>query len=174
MIVPARKHALALAFTIALAPPPVLADEGDVLRAFQKCRGIADTAQRLGCYDAAAASAEALAKQMSERRKARSAEDFGLREEQLKAREVVAYEDSAERDEAVTSVTSEILEVWTDASRRRVFVFANGQVWRETSNSTFRGFVRPETAVEVRRGGIGGYRMTFSGRNGYIGVARVR
>lgn len=174
MIMPAGKRALALALTIALAPASVLADEADVLRAFQKCRGIADTVQRLGCYDAAAASSETLAKQMSERRKARSAEDFGLREDQIKAREAVADEDSADREDAVTSVISEIVEVWTDAARRRVFMFANGQVWRETSNSNFRGLVRPETTIEVRRGGIGGYRMTFSGRNGYIGVARVR
>ena len=160
-----------LALGIASAPAPALADD-DLLRPFQKCREIQDSARRLECYDAAVATSEALAKQLGERQKARRAEDFGLRSDQIIARDAVTNEVSESTE--VSSVSSEIMEIWTDSSRRRVFMLANGQVWRETSNSTVRGVLRPDAAVEIKRGGIGGYRMTIKDRYGFIGVSRVK
>lgn len=174
----------------ALVSVPALAQAGDP---YADCAATTDDAARLACFDAtyaeqreviaarAAAEAEAAA-----RAEQREREEFGLnafqrddrREEVAESDPVQAEElariEEEERREEDREVNSAVVEVFQDAARRQVVLLANGQIWRETSNSNMRRDVRPGWEATISRSGLGGFRMTFDGQRGYIGVSRLQ
>lgn len=147
--------------------------QDDPVAPFRECGSIAPTEARLACFDAALRASEADAAVRSERRSRRVREDFGLTAPQI-----------AERDRAIDAplsaeaepdrIESVLQAVFTDGGGKQVFLLANGQVWRETSGSTYRGIVREGWTAQVRRGGIGGFRLSFEDRTGMFAVERLR
>lgn len=162
---------LGLPALLLAASPAASADSDKWLGSIQKCRSVADDIHRLKCYDELARGIEASATEAKAERSERSADEFGLSTAELEKR-AAATPDSS--DDIVTSISSAIVELFTDAAHRRVFLLANGQVWRETSNSSMKSLLRTDDVVEIKRGGIGGFRLTSKGRSGFIGVSRVR
>ncbi|MEM8695730.1 MAG: hypothetical protein AAGE05_06875 [Pseudomonadota bacterium] len=181
------KTSLALAATMPLfLATPAHADDGEeALEPFRECGAITEGPARLACFDAALAGADAAQQARQERRRRRTVEDFGLSGTQIEERyerEVRRAERSGGSAEDVAElappepreVTSTIAETLTDATRRRVFLLENGQIWREGNNSSLRGRIRVGSTATVSRGGIGGYRLRVEGRTGFISVTRVR
>ncbi|WP_299321995.1 hypothetical protein [Parasphingopyxis sp.] len=165
---------------------PAHADDGEeALEPFRECGTITEGPARLACFDAALAGADAALEARQERRRRRTVEDFGLSATQIEERydrEVERARESGGDAEDVadlappepTEVTSNIVETFTDSTRRRVFLLENGQMWREGSNSSLRGRIRVGSSATISRGGIGGYRLRVEGRTGFISVSRIR
>lgn len=175
---------------IAAAPlliaSPAHADDGEeALEPFRECGEISEGPARLACFDAALAGADAAQQERAERRRRRTVEDFGLSATQIEERyerEVQRAQESGGSAEDVadlappepTEVTSNIVETFTDATRRRVFLLENGQMWREGNNSSLRGRIRVGSSATISRGGIGGFRLRVEGRTGFMSVTRIR
>ena len=118
-----------------------LADESGMLR----CRGIAEPAARLACYDALASPA-------------RAAEQFG-REPRTAPPEV----------ESIQSHIPGVFQGWQPQSRIRL---ANGQVWQVTDGSS-GGYRLVDPKVNLQRGMLGSYFLELEGQNRSIRVKRV-
>ncbi len=71
-------------------------------------------------------------------------------------------------------VVSIVTEVLTDGLGNHVIILENGQMWRSTSNKSFRGRVKAGWKAEVTKVWSGGYRMTFTDKTGFLGVSRMR
>ena len=153
--------------------------EEDPIGPFRACGEITSELERLACFDRALAEAPAREARRNERRQRRLVEDFGLSDTQIVEREAQASEsgdrpEPAASEESTVEVNSTLQEVFSDGSGKKVFLLANGQVWRETAGSSYRGIIRSGWPARVRRGGIGGYRLTFEDRVGFFKVERVR
>ena len=150
--------------------------------AYDACAAMADDAARLRCFDETHAAQKAQSASRAAEDAARREAEFGLTATQRERRAEseaeqgraadTAGEAAAEAEE--DTVHSVVAEVFSDAARRPVILLENGQVWRGTSNSNFRRRVRAGWEAEITRSWTGGYRMTFEGQSGYLGVARVR
>lgn len=180
-----------------VAIPSALAQ--DQSNPYEPCSRIADNSQRLACFDATYArevtlretrAQEALAREEAERERER--ENFGLsgaqieqlereqREEAVATGEVSqeefarVEEEEKREEERDNEIKSTILEVFTDRQRNTVILLENGQIWRATSNRSYRGSIKEGWSITIKRAGFSGYRLTFDDRNGYIGVRRIR
>lgn len=172
-----------------LAIVPFTASAQDIpASAFEPCTNIADNTQRLACFDETYARETAIAVEREEEEQRRAVEDFGLSAVQINEREaeqgesgpaVASVENHSTSAVATVegdadSVNSTVVEVFSDAARRQVILLANGQMWRSTSNKSFRGRIRPGWTATIRKNWSGGYRLKFEGQRGFLGVSRVR
>ncbi|PLK25213.1 hypothetical protein C0V72_02670 [Porphyrobacter sp. TH134] len=73
-----------------------------------------------------------------------------------------------------TKVISVVAEVLTDGLGNHVIILENGQMWRSTSNKSFRGRVKAGWKAEINKIWSGGFRMTFADKTGFLGVTRMR
>jgi hypothetical protein len=80
-------------------------------------------------------------------------------------------EKASESDFAVTATVADASE---DRHGKRTVRLDNGQVWRETSGSSMRLFIRPGWQASVTRRWSGGYEMRFDGHRGVLRVSRVQ
>lgn len=141
-----------------LAVPLLLAVSGTALAddaALQKCRSLADTVQRLACYDAIPlAPHPATVHKTAE-------QDFGL--EQVKKHE-------AEKPSAIESTIVGNFDGWEPNSRIRL---ANGQVWRITDGSEAVLTPMQNPKVRIERNFLGTMFLHVEGSNNSAKVRRV-
>lgn len=146
---------------------------------FKSCASISDGKKRLDCYDAAlaAADSEAAARLAEQRRAAeiaaaKAAEEAKARQEQAR---LAAFGSSgaskADGEEAVSEISASIAQLGEGVSGY-VVTLDNGQVWRQTESRTLPP-VRVGDMVTIRKGMIGGYRMTFERQKRTVPVKRV-
>jgi hypothetical protein len=126
----------------------------ETLREIARCSGIADAAERLGCYDTAAPRAkEALTPRP---------QDFG--------RPVPPPAELAQ-------ITAVVREFSKTAHGRAVFVLHNGQTWRQLDADNV-AVQEPDPGkalnVTISRGLFGSYNLAIEGRNGVIKVRRLQ
>ncbi|ANY21328.1 hypothetical protein A6F68_02839 [Tsuneonella dongtanensis] len=151
---------------------------------YEPCSRIEDNAARLQCFDATYAREEALVAAKESKKREDAVENFGFSEADIEKRERAARPDSAER-QASAAVSTEtpmdgkaiqatITEVLTDQRGNHVLLLDNGQIWRSTAAKNYRGSVRAGWKVEIKEGKFAGYRLTFEGKTGFLGVERVR
>lgn len=157
-----KKKPLLLSLLL-LSALPALADEA----ALRQCRGIADGAKRLACYDAlplapaasvgparaatAAAAPVAVAPP-------KPAEQFGLR---------------APSSAAAETLESEITGPFEGWEANQQLRLANGQIWRiADGSSAFYALQNPK--VRIRRGVLGAFYMEIEGVNQAPRVVRLR
>lgn len=134
-------HLLLLASTSVLAQEP---------SALQACRGLADAAKRLACYDALPAPAAAASA---------TAANFGL---EVKAMQAAPGE--------VTSRIEGRFDGWGPKSLIRL---ANGQLWQISDDSdAVLSLNSPQ--VTIRRAVLGGFRMELDGTNRTARVKRLQ
>ncbi|TCM19444.1 hypothetical protein EDF56_10380 [Novosphingobium sp. PhB165] len=148
-----NKIAAGLVLTMLGASPALAASP------LESCRAIGDAAQRLACYDAipikgqkAAAPADPVA-------------SFGLTETQ---KQKVARE-QPDVPAPVEDVTSKIAVL----SATQV-TFDNGMVWKVTDGSDILTWARIGQEATVKRGTLGGYRLTIQKVNRLAVVTRVQ
>jgi hypothetical protein len=136
-----------------------LADDAALLR----CRGIAEAAARLACYDALPLTAsdgkvsQGAANQGNLRP---TPEQFGL-EEQLAPTSGL---------DAIESQISGRFEGWQPNTRIRL---ANGQVWQVTDGSS-RIYDLDNPKVSIRRGMMGAFYFNVDGDNRTVRVRRLQ
>lgn len=144
-----RFHFLALLPCMAF--PALSADPAEI----ERCRTIADSAQRLACFDRAAIVPAQSAPPPR-------AEDFGK---------------PAPRQAEVAQVSAGLREFARTAQGRAVFVLDNGQTWRQVDGDTSRVHEpAPGEAVQVtvERGIFDTFNLSMSGRNGMVKVRRLQ
>lgn len=125
----------------------------DALSEIARCAAIPDAAERLRCYDAAAARAkEALAPRP---------EDFGR---------------IAPNPPELPQLSANVSEFRRTARGLAVFVLDNGQTWRQLEADGSQILEPPPGTtlkVTIERGLLDSYNLTIEGRNGLIKVRRV-
>ena len=150
----------------------------EALSEIVRCAGIADAADRLKCFDAAAPRAKsALAEQ--EAKESRGILDwFGF----SRAKPVTKPEDFGKPAAAapgveVTQITSTVLEFATTARGKALFVLENGQVWRQLDADDAR--VHPPDPgkpmkVTIEIGFMDSYNLLIEGRRVLVKVRRLK
>jgi len=150
----------------------------DALAEIARCAGIADSAARLKCFDAAAPSANGAAAQQATEAPGR-VEGFGLSPPQA----VTRVEDFGKPPPPpeITQITATVIELARTVRGRCIFILENGQVWRQLDGDDADvQDPRPGKTMKVaiERGFLGGllgnYNLTIEGRNGLIRVHRVK
>ena len=137
------------------AVSPAAADTTrEALNETARCAAIGDPAERLRCYDAAAAQAkEALAPQP---------EDFGR---------------PAPKPPQLTQLSANVREFWKTSRGLAVFVLDNGQTWRQLEadgSQVLEPAPGTTLKVTIERGLLDSYNLMIEGRNGFIKVRRVQ
>jgi hypothetical protein len=168
-----------------------MAQEGDPLGPLRDCPSIADPLERVACFDRGFAEADQGLRTHRAEEATRTREDFGLTGSQLveKRKESEPAQDNRAEappakaparavaksaDGDLDRMSGTISEVFTDGAQHKVFLLENGQIWRETTGSTYRGILRSGFEVEIRKSLMGGYRLTIDGRTGFFVVQRIR
>ena len=174
---------LAIAALAAAAATPALAQDiqdvtperPEVIERITACRSIAESAERLACFDravtaleAAAAAREIAVVDREQVRRARRSL-FGLRLPDLGI--FGDDDDEGEDSAAIREITSTIASFYTGADGRMAFVLADGSVWVQTDGRRQRP--RRGEPIRVRRGPIGSYIASIDERAG-VHVVRQR
>lgn len=159
------------------------------LEELNACAAIADGAQRLACYDAAAPKLRATLNAAtdedrvtlfgldlfgggegvaSSRGEATRPEDFGKRGAAPETQVV-------ESGGVITEITLPLVDVSRNGAGYDVFVLENGQVWRQKERSTLT-LPRNVTGVKVtiRQGMLGAYYLKREGQNKSVPVERMK
>ena len=148
----------------------------EVLNQLTACRSIADSAERLACYDRQVAALEtaeaareiAVVDRTQIRRTRRSL--FGLRLPDLGI--FGDDEDNSQDGAAINEINSTIQAVSSGADGRVHYILAEGGTWAQTEGR--RG--RPPRAgqpIRIRRGPLGSFMASVEGRPG-VRVIRIR
>jgi hypothetical protein len=146
-----------------------------------KCAAIADSSERLRCFDAAvpgvknALSTPAQPAQES----AGSLNGFGLPKPDkpvLKAEDFGKPAPAAQPGE-ITEISATVVEFARTLRGKALFILDNGQVWRQTDGDST--VLRDPAAgapmkVTIATGAFTSYNLTIEGRNGLIKVVRVK
>jgi hypothetical protein len=171
---PMQIRALAFISAIILITPA--AHAGDEQSEIAKCAGIADSAARLKCFDAAAPRANGAAEQPAREAQGR-AEGFGF-----SAPEPVTREEDFGKPPPppeITHITATVIELARTLRGRSIFVLDNGQVWRQLDGDDAdvqdpRPGKPMKVAIETGVPLLGNYNLTIEGRAGLIRVRRVK
>ena len=142
--------AIVLAWTISVGA--ARADSAtEALELVSRCSAIADSAERLKCFDRAAPAAKEA--------QAPKAADFG--------RPTPAPREVAE-------VVATVRELSRTVRGQAIFVLDNGQVWRQIDgdDSSVRDSVAGSKAT-IQRGFLDSFNLVIEGRNGLIKVRRI-
>lgn len=174
----------ALVFFLSAAAISVSAKAADN-DALIACARIAEPAERLACYDRQVSAISADARKLVAERqaaekaaaeKAAAAAAVATAEQKQAAfgRESMPVGDRpAPAVEQLQNLESTIDEVMTAADGKLVLVLANGQMWRQ-SDTTLLPPIKPGMEVEIKRGAIGGYRITIPRARRTISAKRMR
>lgn len=154
---------IAAAGTPALAAEAPLARAG-ALQAVVDCRTVSDPAQRLACYDAAAAKLDAAERsgevvvvdkaQVQEARKA----TFGF---SFKMPSFMAGEDGADTIDRVEGVITSAVQ---GGDGKWVLVLEDGAVWRQVDTERVPRKPKAGSKIEIRRAAMGSYKANIDGQ----------
>jgi hypothetical protein len=166
--------ALALGFASAAgAAEP--APQSALVKALDACRAVKEDAQRLACFDAAAAQlATAQAKgdvvvvDKEQVRQARR-EAFGFN---LPTLNIFGKLSNSEEEEALETATFQVKSA-DEAGGRWTIVMQDGSIWRQTDTTVGYMKVRAGSKAEVKKGLLGAYFMNIDNYRA-IKVERAR
>ena len=153
----------------------------DALSEVAKCADVADSTERLKCFDRAAALAKtALTPSPQPAAEKRSLLDwFGFSKPPTPPKTAEEYGKPAPPPdaEAITSITFNVLEFARTSRGLSVFILENGQIWRQLEGDT--SVVRDPAPgapmkVTIENGFLGSYNLTIEGRHGLIKVTRLK
>ena len=147
-----------------------------------KCSEIADSVERLKCFDAAVPRAKSALTAPTPQVKEKSLLDwFGVARQPkpvTKPEEFGKPEPEPAPEEEINELRATVVEFARTSRRMRaLFVLDNGQVWRQLDGDT--ADVRdppPDTTMKVtiERGVLRSYNLMIDGRNGIIKVSRLK
>lgn len=155
--------ALTLAAVGAVQAAPKDVGRAAVLKAVVDCRGIADSAARLACYDAAAATLdEAEAKgdvvvmDREQTRRARR-EAFGFTLPSL------SIFNRGEEPEKINHATYSVERAWKEGGKW-VVEMDTGAVWRQTDDIDLLRAPHKGSVAEIKTGALSSYYMKIDGQ----------
>ncbi len=163
----------------AFAGGPAHADATrDVLEEIARCADVADSAERLKCYDAAAPRAKsALAAPVPEAKEKSLLGWFGLSRPPKPAQKAEEFGKPAPEPQHLNEITATVVEFAKTARGKALFILDNGQIWRQLdADATELPYppagTKPKVTIET--GWLGSYNLTIEGRNGLIKVFRMK
>jgi hypothetical protein len=153
----------------------------DSLSEMTKCADVADSSERLKCFDAAVTHAKsALAAPEQEPSKKSLLEWFGF----SRPKPVVTKPEEFGKPPAppapgqeINEITATVLEFARTVRGKSVFILENGQVWRQLdADGTDLPDPSPGTTMKVtiETGALGSYNLTVEGTNRTIKVTRLK
>jgi hypothetical protein len=148
---------------MAAKPTPTVAP---AVQAVVDCRKIADSAQRLSCYDAAtdaltrAQSSGDLVTLDREQRRAVRKQAFGFTLPSL------AMFDVGEKSEDADSIDETLASARQDAQGRWTMVMQDGAVWRQIDDEFLSRDPHPGSAIVIRRAMMGSYMLSVDKQPG--------
>jgi hypothetical protein len=158
------------------------------------CRAIADSAERLACFDGAVAGLDGARAEQTARIQEKKAakekkkkEDFGLKGD----KEVIVMADTeenfggeavpeiraAQEEKRLKTVTLTATNIRVNSLKQATLTFDNGQVWKqlESDSETLPVIKQGKSyAVTIKRGAMGNYMATIEDLNRSIRVTRVK
>lgn len=151
---------LGLAAAVAAAPPK----PAPAVQAVVDCRGVADSTQRLACYDAAA---DALAKAQSSgdivtldraQRRAARKQAFGFTLPSL------AILDTGEKPSEINRIEETLASASQDAEGKWTFHMQDGAVWRQIDDEFLSRNPHAGSAIKIWRAMMGSYMLSVDGQ----------
>jgi hypothetical protein len=135
-----------------------------VIQSLLDCRRLADNAERLACYDRAAAEVQSATSSGDlvtidrEQRRAARRQAFGFTLPSL------AFLERGEKVGEVNRLTASVAEATQDPYGKWIIRLDDGAVWRQTEPEVLARRPRKGSAVVLSRGALGGYFMTIDGQ----------
>jgi hypothetical protein len=169
-----------LAAWAALAAAPACADAvRDALVELAKCADIADAAERLKCFDAAAPRARSALAAPAEKpgEEKVTVENFGLPAQSKPVTKTEDFGKPPPEPKGITEITSSVLEFAKTPFGKAVFILDNGQVWRQLdadSSNVLEPRAGTKMKVTIEVGVFGSYNLSIEGRNGMVKVTRLK
>jgi len=154
--------ALVASASVAATPQPLASPA--VVQALLDCGKITDNAERLACYDKAAAamrSATASGDLVTidrEQRRAARRQAFGF------ALPSLAFLDRGEKEGPANRVTATVAEANQDPTERWVVHLDDGSTWVQTDPEPLGRRPHKGSAVVISKGAMGGFFMTIDGQ----------
>ena len=169
-----------LFISIFLATPAHADTARDALAEIAKCADIADSSERLKCFDAAVPRAKSALAEPAPQAKDKGGilEWFGFSRPQKPQKPEDFGKQAQPEPEEITGISATVIEfAKTPRNGKAVFILDNGQVWRQLDADIAQ--VRdPSTdepmKVRIEIGAIGSYNLMIEGRNGFIKVRRLK
>jgi len=151
----------------------------DALSEIVKCAGIADSSERLKCFDAAAPRARSALAEQEAKEKRGILDWFGFarpRKPVTKTEEFGKPQPPSPPGE-ISSITATVIEFATTPRGKALFVLDNGQVWRQLDGDDTR-VLEPDPGkamkVKIEIGFLESYNLTIEGRRALIKVRRLK
>ncbi len=174
---------IAFASVLILCAAPAFAQGAQPLDGIYACAAMEDSAARLACYDAAVAglkqaqSAGEVGVVSREQIQKAEKDAFGLQRPALaelveKPAPVAAAAPKAADVQSPDKVTLAIKQVSTGADGHYRFTMENGQVWRQTDETSLERLNDPGLTAEIRKAALGTFMMKIGNRRA-IRVKRV-
>ena len=142
------------------------------VKAVIECRSIADSTQRLACFDKTVgemAGADAKGDLITidqEQRKSIRHQAFGFTMPSF------TLFDKGEKPEEAKKASFKIAEAWQDLNHHWNFKLETGAVWRQTDDGEFNHDPHAGSVADISRGALNGYFMKVDGQQA-IRVMRV-
>ena len=171
---------LLLAAWAVFAAAPACADAvRDALIEMAKCADLADAAERLKCFDAAAPRARSALAAPPEKPKEETVtvENFGLPRPEKAPTKVEEFGKPPPEPKGITEISSPVLEFAKTPYGKAVFILENGQVWRQLdadSSNVLEPRAGTKMKVTIEVGVFGSYNLSVEGRNGIVKVTRLK
>ena len=177
MRIPATLFLTSLLFAGLAHADPAL----DALTEVAKCADVADSAERLKCYDRVAPMARtAIAPATKAATEKKSFLDwFGFNKPETPPQTVDQYGKPAQPPppDEVKSITSKMLEFARTPRGEALFILENGQVWRQLASDSSVVRDPPPGApmdITIENGFFGSYNLTMGWQKGLVKVNRLK
>jgi hypothetical protein len=169
---PYFRSGLKLAAIFALAGPAVASAQAPAadsagaaqFEAVVACRAITDAAQRLACFDGAAA-------RLAEAEKSGEIVVVSRAQAQAARRQAFGFSlpslsifDRTGRPEEVDRVSGQVERAYQNANAKWVVVLEDGAVWEQIDNESVSRKPKPGSKAEIRRAALGSFFMNLDGQ----------
>src|ERR1700730_14563577 len=172
--------ALVLLFILIFLAAPAQADSTrDALSEIAKCADIADSAERLKCFDAAVPRAKSALSEPVPQAKEKGGilEWFGFSRPQRGTKPEDFGKTRQPEPEELAGVSAGVIELAYTVRGKAVFILDNSQVWKQIDpDSTQVRDPSPNERMRVRieEGALGSYNLMIEGRTGIVKVTRLK
>ena len=167
---------------MALFALPAIAQQAPLDKVYA-CVSVADSAQRLACYDSAVAglkqaeSSGGLAVVNREQIEKAEKEAFGLATPSLSAlaesaRSTTPADAATEKPKALDRVTFAVKSVKPGPDGKYRFTLENGQIWKQLDTTKLRNLGSGPWKAEIRKASLGSYLLTVD-KQAAVRVERV-
>lgn len=161
----------------------------DALEAVAKCAEIPATAERLQCFDAAAASAKSVLAAANKPAEPEAESEggllswFGFAPEEKPVTKPEDFgvtpktEDRPGAPKEITEISAVVVEYAKNAHGKSLFILDNGQVWKQIDGDTSELYYREADGpmkVKIEKAFLGSFSLYVEGKSGKLKVRRVK